>query len=114
MSARYPKTTMHEVISVHRHHPNWTARQIAEALGCRQEYVRAVAYRNKLTLTTRRQRPSERNGRTVVFPRDVLDRLKPHADQRGISINELLRRLADEIVDADLVTSILDDQETET
>ncbi|MCW3783567.1 hypothetical protein [Defluviimonas salinarum] len=57
----------------------------------------------------RATRPSERNGRTVVFPTDALDRLKPHAERREISVNELLRRVVDVIVDDGLIDGILDD-----
>lgn len=59
----------------------------------------------------RKSRPAERNGRTIVFPIDLLDRLKPHADRRNITVNVLMRRMADHIADDNLVDSILDDAE---
>lgn len=42
--------TKEQVIEMNRAHPDWTARQIAEALGCGVEYVNATAHRNKLCL----------------------------------------------------------------
>lgn len=59
--------------------------------------------------TRRAIRPSEQNGRTVVVPVDILDRLRPYATARGISANELVRRLVDVAVDEGLIDSILDD-----
>ena len=57
----------------------------------------------------RATRPAEKHGRTILFPRDILDRLQPHADRRSISVNELLRRLADTIAEDGMVDSVLDD-----
>jgi hypothetical protein len=48
-------TTKHDVIRVHREHPEWTARQIADDLDCSREYVSATARRNGLTLTFGRE-----------------------------------------------------------
>lgn len=38
------------VMRMHEANPDWTARQIANALYCGQEYVRKTAYRNDLCL----------------------------------------------------------------
>ena len=46
-----------QVIDLHGRHPDWTARQIADELGCLTEYVRKTAYRNGLILP-RKRRPS--------------------------------------------------------
>jgi len=59
----------------------------------------------------RHKRPAEEYGRTVVIPCDILDKLTPHAQRRGISVNELVRRLADVAADDGLVDGILDDLE---
>lgn len=59
----------------------------------------------------RKGRPSEHNGRTVVVPIDVLDGLRPYAESRRISVNELVRRLLDTAVDEAMVDAILDDTE---
>lgn len=60
----------------------------------------------------RARRPAETNGRTVVFPTDILDRLRPHAERRGISCNELARRIVDTAIEDGMVDAILDDAET--
>lgn len=57
----------------------------------------------------RRVRPCEQNGRTVVVPADVLDRLAPHAERRGVTINALVRQLLETVVDDGIVDAILDD-----
>lgn len=61
----------------------------------------------------RRQRPAEQNGRTIVFPRDVLDRLHPHAAERDITANELARRIVETVLDEGLIRAVLDDGEEE-
>ena len=40
----------HQVIDLHQRYPEWTARQIADELGCLPEYVNKTAYRNGLIL----------------------------------------------------------------
>lgn len=57
----------------------------------------------------RRQRPAEESGRTVVFPIDVLDGLKPHAERRGIHVNRLARLIVEHVVDDGIVDAVLDD-----
>ncbi|MCG8357628.1 MAG: hypothetical protein MI920_18850 [Kiloniellales bacterium] len=57
----------------------------------------------------RHRRPSEANGRTVVFPVDLLERLGPHAAARNVTVNELARRIVDTVIDEDLVPAVLDD-----
>jgi transcriptional regulator len=59
----------------------------------------------------RRARPAETHGRTVVIPTDILDRLAPHATTRGISTNELVRRLVETALDEGLIDAVLDDTE---
>jgi len=61
----------------------------------------------------RKRRPAEQNARTVVIENVVLFRLHPHAKLRGISVNELVRRLVETAVDDNLVDSILDDMEAQ-
>lgn len=62
-------------------------------------------------MNARHTRPAEQNGRTIVFPVDLLDRLRPHADRRGITVNALARRIIDTVADDDLIDAILDDRE---
>ena len=44
----------HDVARLHRQHPEWTAPEMAAALRCTQEYVRATARRRGLTLAKTR------------------------------------------------------------
>lgn len=50
----------HQVIELNRIHPDWTPSQIAVALGCLPEYVRATARRNDLRLGRVHNGPSRR------------------------------------------------------
>ena len=43
-------TTKYDVTRVNKQHPDWTAREIAEALGCCIGYVNATAKRNGLKI----------------------------------------------------------------
>lgn len=43
-------TTKHEVIALHREHPDWTGGKIAAHLGCLPEYVSATLRRNGMKL----------------------------------------------------------------
>jgi hypothetical protein len=53
--------------------------------------------------------PAEINGRTILFPRDILDRLGPHAAKRCIHPNSLARMIVEIAVEEGLIDSILDD-----
>lgn len=78
---------------------------IAAKVGIPEKNVASLAMAGR----TRGVRPSEKNGRTIVFPLDTLNRLRSHADVRGITVNELCRRLIDTAVDEKMVDNILDD-----
>lgn len=54
--------TKRQVIELHRKHPDWTDRQIAEAIPgeCSAAYVRATARRNGLTLGRALPPPAKR------------------------------------------------------
>lgn len=85
-----------------------TTRQIADRIGIPEQTVTALEHsagRHKV----RALRPAEVNGRTILFPRDVLDRLGPHAAKRGIHPNSLARMIVEVAVEEGLVDSILDD-----
>ena len=57
----------------------------------------------------RRPRPAELHGRTVLFPAEVLNELKPHAARRGITANELARRIVEIAAEENMIDGILDD-----
>ena len=60
-------------------------------------------------LKARSQRPAERNGRTIVFPNDILEALHPYAGQRGKTVNAIAREIVDTVVQEGLVDAVLDD-----
>lgn len=70
--------------------------------GCRHCYAARSA-------TSRAKRPAEIDGRTILFPRCLIDRLGPHAAKRGVHPNRLARMLVEVAVDDDLIDSIMDD-----
>lgn len=87
-----------------------TTRQIGEAVGITPATVTALEH-SAGRAKKRPVRPAEENGRTILFPRDVLDRLGPHAARRGIHPNSLVRRIIETVVDDGLIDSVLDDME---
>lgn len=85
-----------------------STRQIAERIGIQDQTVTALEHSSGRA-KKRPTRPSEENGRTVLFPRRVLDRLGPHAAKRGIHPNHLARLLVEIAVDENMIDSIMDD-----
>lgn len=83
-----------------------TTREIADQIGRTTYTVVALELNGG---KPRAVRPAERMGRTVVLAIDVLDALRPAAERRSISVNELVRRLIETIADDKLVDSVLDD-----
>lgn len=49
--------------------------------------------------------------RTILFQSEMLDRLMPFAQERRITVNELIRQLIETALDDDLIDAILDDSE---
>jgi hypothetical protein len=78
--------------------------QIAERVGVKVGTVNVVLHYIRIG-----RRRIVANGRTVVVPRELLDRLQIDAAARGLSVNALVRLLLDHVVDEDLVGAILDD-----
>ncbi|SFI36183.1 hypothetical protein [Albimonas pacifica] len=85
----------------------WSMRRIAEEIGISLGTVSALDASAK---RRREPRPAEVNGKTVLFPAEVLDRLRPHAARRGITPNELARRIVDVAIDECMIDAILDDE----
>lgn len=88
-----------------------STRQIADQIGIAEKTVTALEHsagRSK----RRASRPAEEMGRTVLFPRDILDQLGPHAAKRGIHPNSLARLIVSTVVDEGLIDSVMDDEET--
>ncbi len=86
-----------------------TTEQIAEAIGIKTSTVTSLECH-----AGKRKGPQackSQGNRTVLFPVDVLESLRPHAEQRGISANELARRIVETVVDENLITAVLDDGE---
>lgn len=85
-----------------------TTRQIADRIGIAEATVTALEH-SAGRAKQRPARPAEINGRTILFPRDILDRLGPHAAKRCIHPNSLARMIVEIAVDEGLIDSILDD-----
>lgn len=85
-----------------------STRQIAERIGIEESTVTALEH-SAGRKNLRPARPSEVNGRTILFPRDILDRLGPHAAKRCIHPNSLARLIVEIAVEEGLIDSILDD-----
>ncbi len=83
----------------------YSTRTIADQIGVSTATVAALLCSER----KRKHRPSEDGLRTVTFPVDVLEALRPHAARRGVHANELARRLVEAAVDADLIDAVLDD-----
>jgi len=81
-----------------------TDQQIAEMIGIDRCTVSALACASKY------KRPIDLMQRTVRIDNDVLDALRPAAQVRGISVNQLCRRILSTIADDNLVGAILDDE----
>lgn len=86
-----------------------STRQIASAIGINVSTVCALELGSSRPRAIRQERPSEKLGRTVVVPVDVLDALGPHAARRGISTNHLARLIIATVVDEDMIDAVLDD-----
>lgn len=89
-----------------------TTRQIADRLGIQPKNVISLAM-SAMGAKKRVTLPAEARGHAIVLPIDVLGRLARHAEARGISTTELVRRLVGVVVDDQLVDAILDDATTE-
>ncbi len=86
--------------------------EIARRLNIEAKTVFALEH-SALRSKKRAARPAEQHGRTVLFPRDVLEKLGPHASRRGIHPNSLARMIVETVVDDGLVDSVLDDLDDE-
>lgn len=85
-----------------------TTRQIADRVGIPEQTVTALEH-SAGRAKQRPARPAEINGRTILFPRDILDRLGPHAAKRCIHPNSLARLIVEVVVEEGLIDSVLDD-----
>lgn len=85
---------------------------IADRIGIEPKTVSALeasAARSK----RRALRPAEEQGRTVLFPVDVLNALRRPAEKRGLHANQLARMIVQAVVDGLLVDAVLDDAEAD-
>ena len=83
-------------------------KQIAARIGISEANVTAL---EASASRPRPMRPAEAIGRTVLFPIDVLDRLKPYAERRRVTVNELARRIVETVADEGMIDAVLDDEE---
>lgn len=83
-----------------------TTRQIATTIGID---IKTVAALECSAARTRKTRPAEQLGRTVLFPLDVLESLAPHAAKRCMHPNRLARLIVETVVDEAMIDAVLDD-----
>lgn len=57
----------------------------------------------------RARRPAEEHGRTVLFPIDILNSLRPAAARRDMHVNALARLIVETVSDDNMVDAVLDD-----
>lgn len=86
---------------------------IAGRIGISPGTVTALECSAQRSAKPRGVRPAEQHGRTIVFPIDVLEALRPYALRRQLTVNALARRLIETIADDGMVDAILDDELTE-
>lgn len=82
--------------------------EIAARLGIEHKTVTALEH--SAGRPRRRPRPAEEMGRTILFPIDILDALRPHAARRGMHVNQLARRIVEQVVDDGIVDAVMDDE----
>jgi len=83
-------------------------REIARRIGIEESTVAALEHSARRSLDPERRR-ADATMRTVVFPVEILDRLRAHAAARRCSANELCRRIVETALDDGLIDAILDD-----
>ena len=103
-------TTKHQVIAAHRAHPDWTARDISDALGCVPGYVNATARRNGLTLPKAVSRRATARP-TIRMSDAIMQALDAPAAQRGLTVSDLARRVIETVARENMVDAVLDDRE---
>jgi hypothetical protein len=74
------------VLALHREHPDWPAPKIAAFMGVRQEYVRATAQCNGLTLPRARPVPTDWIAEIAGVPAVAKPRPAPKPKSKPISI----------------------------
>lgn len=85
-----------------------STKQISEKLCIAEKTVTALEH-SAMRSIKRAARPAEQHGRTILFSRDVLDLLRPHAAKRGVHVNSLARLIVYVVAEEGLVDSVLDD-----
>jgi hypothetical protein len=82
-----------------------TTSAIATRIGIPEKSVAA------LEISARRSRNMAAAGaRTILFPPDLLSRLRPHAACRDMNVNALARLIVETLLDDNLIDAVLDDR----
>ena len=99
-----------EVIRLHFENPNATTDEIAAAIGAGPEYVRCTFRRNGLTVMRKRDRDAKAlEAHRAIFSATTATRLKPFAEQRGITVERLMFMILQVVATDRMVDAILDD-----
>jgi hypothetical protein len=85
--------------------------EIARRVGIEPKTVTALEA-SAVRSRERARRPAEEQGRTVLFPIDVLNALRRPAERRGIHPNRLARLIVEAVADGNLVDAVLDDEDS--
>lgn len=102
-------TPKEKVLTTYQAHPDWTCKQIGEAIGKHPAYVRNALKSAKITPTRERAEKSQIEDRNVMIPRAAFRAMEDEADRRGTSARLLIRELISVIANEKLVGALLDD-----
>lgn len=86
-----------------------STRDIATRLGIQPKTVAALEV--SATRSVQRRNTEEPTGRLVLVPVDVLNSMRRAAYRRGLTPNQLARRIVESVVDSGLIDAVLDDAE---
>ena len=89
---------------------NLTTRQIADKIGIEPKTVSAL----EVSVTRSKARlpqPGEVQGRLMLLPADLAGKMRRASSSRGLSPNQLARRIVEVVVNGGLIDAVLDDRE---
>lgn len=98
----------HEVLCLHREYPDYTNTDIARIIGSLPQYVSVTLKRNGMKAG---RRPSV-GIHVPVVSASIMDRLRPCADRRSLTVSELVLALLRVIAADKMVDAILDDADS--
>lgn len=70
---------------------------------------RVYVYRPELAQKRTGNPYCSQSGRTVLFPKDLLSALRPHAERRDMRPNDLARMIVETVLEEGILDAVLDD-----